>query len=384
MTNWPVLDVAIGLSFTFAVLALVCTSINETIATIFNLRAKTLERWLGSALANPVEVESLRGDVERALKRTVPDTARKDVAKVVASVLCETQATPMKIRKEVEAKLISTDLGSKFEFAAKERRKRLHRKVARKASRVMHKASQDARKEAVDTFFERPEMSLQVKQPKWFANVGSRQGRRPSYISAATFATAVMQTGGNLPAPIRAVIEGFAPELRDDTGALRTRLEAWFDDSMQRVSGWYKRRVQLILACIGLVVAVGLNADALQITNSLWSDSTLRAAVVANAGRAVQQGTSVPSSTLIEDLKNVHALDIPFGWFRPGAATPSKAPDGVRLWISKIIGILITTFALMLGAPFWFDVLGRCMQIRNSGDTPSPSTHTTRGRSNDG
>lgn len=39
--------------------------------------------------------------------------------------------------------------------------------------------------------------------------------------------------------------------------------EEWFDDAMERVSGWYKRRVHVLLAVIAAAVVVVLNADTL-------------------------------------------------------------------------------------------------------------------------
>src|SRR5262249_3768892 len=144
------------------------------------------------------------------------------------------------------------------------------------------------------------------------------------------------------------------------------------------VSGWYKRHVQLVLAFIALLVAAGLNADTIQMANSFWTDTTLRNAIVANAGRAVANPSSTGKSpgTVKTELDQVHALNLPLGWGPAGTGAWNK-PDSARLWASKVAGILITVFALMLGAPFWFDLLGRFINIRASGDKPAPTTSTT-------
>ena len=57
----------------------------------------------------------------------------------------------------------------------------------------------------------------------------------------------------------------------------------WFDAAMDRVSGWYKRRSQIILFFIGLFAAGALNVDTIAVTRSLISDPALRQAVVAHA-----------------------------------------------------------------------------------------------------
>jgi hypothetical protein len=59
------------------------------------------------------------------------------------------------------------------------------------------------------------------------------------------------------------------------------------------------------------------------------------------------------------------------------AATPlpefERAP--MRWWrgaeiVSKLVGFLLTAFALSLGAPFWFDTLNKLINIRTAGRAP--------------
>src|ERR1043165_4286595 len=46
MANYPALDVAIGLVFVYIVLALLCSTVNESIATVIGLRARYLQLGL--------------------------------------------------------------------------------------------------------------------------------------------------------------------------------------------------------------------------------------------------------------------------------------------------------------------------------------------------
>jgi len=43
----------------------------------------------------------------------------------------------------------------------------------------------------------------------------------------------------------------------------------------------------------------------------------------------------------------------------------------VSKWAERIIGWLLTILAVSLGAPFWFDVLNRFMNLRSAGNAPS-------------
>jgi hypothetical protein len=62
----------------------------------------------------------------------------------------------------------------------------------------------------------------------------------------------------------------------------------------------------------------------------------------------------------IDDAKS---LQIPLGW--------QTAPDDAGGWLLKLLGWLITVFALSFGAPFWFDVLGKVVNMRSSGPKPA-------------
>jgi len=42
-------------------------------------------------------------------------------------------------------------------------------------------------------------------------------------------------------------------------------------------------------------------------------------------------------------------------------------------WALKLVGWLLTAFAVRQGAPFWFDLLNRLVNVRGSGSKPGPS-----------
>ena len=76
--------------------------------------------------------------------------------------------------------------------------------------------------------------------------------------------------------------------------------EQWFDDTMDRASGWYKRRIQLITIIIALFLTVLTNADTVTITYSLWKNPTLRAMLVEKA----KNRTESPQSNVEYSDKN--------------------------------------------------------------------------------
>jgi hypothetical protein len=136
----------------------------------------------------------------------------------------------------------------------------------------------------------------------------------------------------------------------------RAQVEHLFDDSMERASGWYKRKVQMVLLVLATVVVIGLNVDTVRVATSLSNDAPLRAAV---ANRASQLGTPEDAAAAVDTIEE---LKLPVGW---GA----NAPDNV---LSAIPGWVLAIAALNLGAPFWFDLLSRLARLRGSGIPERP------------
>jgi hypothetical protein len=172
---------------------------------------------------------------------------------------------------------------------------------------------------------------------------------------------------------------------------VRDEIESWFDESMERVSGWYKRQTQMITLLVAGALCLFANADTYTIARALSHDAALRASLSAAAEQAVKatppfKGDAATESEVVPDavIKKIFAaqqeLKLPLGWsYRlPDDPTPAQLQamdwqDKLREWGAKVLGILFTVFALSLGAPFWFDVLGRVVNLRATGTPPDTS-----------
>jgi len=137
-------------------------------------------------------------------------------------------------------------------------------------------------------------------RPSWFDRTIGRDGK-PSYISPHVFSLALLDTlapsesalGSRTLSDVRSkVAEIQNDDLRrallvcmdDADGKLdraRANVEQWFEGAMERVSGWYKRKMQLIILGVAAVLSVTLNVDSFDVANALWSDAALRDSVVA-------------------------------------------------------------------------------------------------------
>ncbi len=204
----------------------------------------------------------------------------------------------------------------------------------------------------------------------------SKSGK-PSYIPSRTFATVVMDLkdqGVSIPPRIkesfavfdRQVGTSVSPEQR--VKEIKQQAEQWFDDSMDRVAGWYKRKVQAILWALGVIVAFGMNADTIAIINELSKDPELRAAV-ADLAQETAANTDLQAEVTpqtLQDLMNTaNTSGLPVGW------SADVLPAGFPGWLKKVVGLLATAIALSLGAPFWFDMLNKLVNLRGSGSKPA-------------
>jgi hypothetical protein len=49
----------------------------------------------------------------------------------------------------------------------------------------------------------------------------------------------------------------------------------------------------------------------------------------------------------------------------------SNLPPDLISWLEKIMGLLMTGLAATQGAPFWFDILGKLVNVRGTGANPT-------------
>jgi hypothetical protein len=161
-----------------------------------------------------------------------------------------------------------------------------------------------------------------------------------------------------------------------DVARARENIEGWYNSSMDRVSGWYKRRTQVIIAVIAFVAAMAVNVDSIAIINSLSTQKSVRDSLVAASEQYAQKDNSAsdpgckvatdPGCKLTNSLTQLKALGIPIGWSADAFETNSRGIPLPSGWPLKIIGWLITAFAACLGAPFWFDALNKLMVVRST------------------
>lgn len=79
----------------------------------------------------------------------------------------------------------------------------------------------------------------------------------------------------------------------NDIDRFRINLEKWFNDTMDRATGWYTRQNRLMLFLIGLFIAFNFNVDTIAIYNLLSKDKTARQNLVQLAINTIPKYDSI-------------------------------------------------------------------------------------------
>jgi hypothetical protein len=203
-----------------------------------------------------------------------------------------------------------------------------------------------------------------------FLDVFAPAEGRKSVLTKAKEEVAKLSNDSPLKKQLTALIEGADGDIQKFRGSV----EGWFNDTMDRVSGWYKRWSQVVALVLAAVVVIGLNVDAIRVTNRLADDQTVRSTVVTAAQQTVtnepapkqksEESPKEAGKTAQAAVNELNGLNLPIGW--------SAANDHVNL--VTVAGWLLAALAASFGAPFWFDALSKLARLRTTGAKPEPSS----------
>lgn len=175
-----------------------------------------------------------------------------------------------------------------------------------------------------------------------------------------------------LPPALRSQFQLLYEEAGHDILKFREAIEGWFDTAMERVSTWYKKRTRWAMLLYGLIVAVGLNVSAVNVTAELYENDVVRQTVVELAEiQATRTSESVQSCTDREcvegEIGDLVDTGLPVLWRDCDHDEGYRACGFEDEWavVGTISGWMITAAALSLGASFWFAILKRAFRLRS-------------------
>jgi hypothetical protein len=380
VTSSGVIDLAIGLTFVFGVTAALASAVTELIARLTGLRAAYLLTGLRELVdaGAPTDLGQAKADYQ-----SLQDLMRGPAARAQAP-----DTPPVSATGALLGSPILSSQGMTGQISS--------RKITVESDGKPGSLSKMTADHAAGSRWSRRK------------NLWSQRRSLPSYISSRSFAeavidlvvpdtaghttmTAISRNIGKLPdgMPLKASLQALASNVGTDVSRFRTAVEHWYDDHMDRVSGWYKRHVAKITLVIGAVLVLLLNINALTIGRTLYTQSTVSQAVSTVAAK----GASCPVSPTRQDclaalqaeLSAAATAGLPIGWgtVRDCAAAGARcnwldqrgifSRHGNSGWqlVLVLIGFLIMIVALVPGAQFWFGLLSKLGTLRSTGPKPA-------------
>jgi hypothetical protein len=176
-----------------------------------------------------------------------------------------------------------------------------------------------------------------------------------------------------------------------DAEALKQHIENWYEGYMNRVTGWYKRKVRSNIFFASVVVTLVFNLNLISLSKTTYADSKLRGVLTSLAIKTSGDPNALAnlrnqlikdsgSSLNQADVNAVIGVELPIGWKITAADSATAAKNGWfartknnilqvlhQVTFQNVAGWLLMIMVLSLGAPFWFDILKKLVNVRNAG-----------------
>ncbi len=211
----------------------------------------------------------------------------------------------------------------------------------------------------------------------------------PSYLDPNTFARTVYALEMSEQIPKESRLGQALAALKVPDNERIDAMVAIYNERMDRLQGTFKRQSQKALLLIGVVLAAALNVDTIELAQELQRDPVRRELLVAmaqqegsmaslqahcGAGNLPAASTSAEQLIAARPLADCVAQDLTragLGWQAAHRkaimqAFQNSTTAGVLALLIKGLGYLLTALAVSLGAPFWFDLLGKVANLRST------------------
>jgi hypothetical protein len=468
MNVGAIVEVAIGLIFVWVVLSLTTIQIQEWINTLLDRRAKDMQDAIHEMLANPnLKSQFYDHPVIRSLtakKRKIPSLIPRRFYNypIVRGFTQEKRKIPSYIPSQqfalslfdiamtagTESSLIQQGIYKIRDDLEKDKKNKTREQAAIDALNILADLARSAAATEAGTSITKNSLELlKTEAEKFSSKYPQHKDKIEAALHEANRLKGEIEQLLKKQSPKRkadpaltklrqgiAALSVISPELNQTLSALllnledyltegethlakaRKNVESWFNDSMDQVSGAFKRSSQGLALFIGFGIALLLNIDSINFTLYLWREPSVRQVLATKAEQfdlAVSTDQTNPYEAMQDFREQFTGLNLPIGWtFKdqddpifnglgcawfptdnkyfgvplykiPGinqmtiyefelknkCLSPSQ-PDRSTNLILKLSGILLTALAARQGAPFWFDLLKRLVNLRGSSVNP--------------
>ncbi len=128
-----------------------------------------------------------------------------------------------------------------------------------------------------------------------------------------------------MPLPIRDILLARLRDAQGDYERFVASLEQWYDDYMDRVSGWYKRCATLVTVYLSVLVVVVLNIDSIGLARTLGTNAALANSVSLFSTSLLQANQALVAQQVATPAPGASATPAPGASASPAAtAAPIK------------------------------------------------------------
>lgn len=319
MGNFPLLDIAIGLILIYTFLSLLASELTEFLTTVLRWRSNHLQQGIMTLLGESV-----------ALRRY-----------------------PDQFKNTITGRLYSSSLISSMTHRSR------RRKRAVGLSYLPSEAFADALLEVLQSL---PQVERDVNQS----------------ADEFTLLMSKVENSDQLPSSLRNNLKRLANRTQAQTVAterymerFRQEIALWYEQSMDRLSGTYRRNVKAFTVLIGSVLAVLINADSLYMLRRISENTATRSVIIQNAVQIEGCQGDLSSPQCISEMN--HLLDvttIPIGW-HPVNFRQQFPQLSLVYGLKAVLGWLLTGIAISMGSRFWFQILDQLIHVRETGEKPA-------------
>lgn len=304
MISNSVVEVAIGLFFIFALLAILVTQVNTLVSAVLNLRGKDLKKGIQTLITdNQIQARVLAHPVIKMVDASVPPNAQipnemvKTIKDKEAARVSYVQPTAF-----VEALLNILTLDSDtvmftpLQNAINNLPPSTEKSRLREILQGLREGfTEDALRRMNSIIYQMQDITPEERQALYDGireietHIGQLRFKSEQLIPLMNGIRRVKDPR------FRAALESVVATAKDVSEA-RQKMESWFNDGMGRVSQKYKERMQWISVTVAFLLCFILNVDVLQLGRTLWEDPRLRAQIVQQA-TGFDQTPFIPSPT---------------------------------------------------------------------------------------
>ncbi|RTQ47192.1 hypothetical protein EJV47_20065 [Hymenobacter gummosus] len=260
----PIVEVAIALALLYLLFSQIVSSVHELLVSFLGYRGKFLRRWLNLALYDPKN----KNWVELLYLHPTVDTLARRAGHPPAYIPPELFAKGLidLVIDEARTHEFVTDLAS---------------------GDVRYQVGPPAAAAAVPA-------APAANAP---APAGAAAPANPEPLAYFKAGLARLEEG-NFKALMRALLQDADASGVNTFDKLHQNLVGWYNDYMDRMTGWYKQRTRKNLFWLGLGLAVLANIDSLHVAHYFWTHAAARQQAVAYAEKVAARDAKEFASAL--------------------------------------------------------------------------------------